>query len=350
MIRLCALLVALLAACAPVFAESLELKTGTVLQGEITEVTAAGVTLVLDGAQMKIKMDDIAPYQAYRLRGRLLKETDGAGHFALAEWCKGNQLHPQAKAEYDKALAADPALEDKVKPALEALAVAESDAWLARGRQAIADGKLDDALRQFQLLLSRYPDLPQAKEAKAMMAETTAALKARNEEKERQLRAIAEQKAGKGKDEEALAARFQDALKLIEEGKKSNAEGLDCEGATKTSKAQRAYEKAVGQFREAREIVAEILRSSKDVDLLAAAKEKAPELDRWLVIGYDNLGHLWAIEFNFREALKWLNKALAIDPNDKFALELKLKMAEQHINRNARGYLPDSIDTGGPVR
>ncbi len=334
-------------------AESIELKTGTVLQGELAEVTEAGVTLLIDGAQMTIKMADIAPYQVHRLRTRMVKEKDAAGRFALAEYCKSNQLFSQARSEYEKALAVDPALAEKVTPALEALSTAEADAYLARGREAISAEKLEDALRQFQLLLSRFPDLPQAREAKAMMTETTAALKAKNEEKERQLRAIAEQKAGRGgKDEEALAARFQEALKQIEEGKKANADGLDHEGATKTSKAQRAYEKAVTHFRDARETVAEILKGSKDVDLLAAAKEKAPELDRWLVICYDNLGHLWAIEFNFRESLKWLNKALAIDANDKFALELKLKMAEQHISRNARGYLPpgSTIDTGGPVR
>lgn len=343
---------ALFGAAAPVRAETIELKTGAMLSGEIVEYDDVKLTLDIEGARMVIKLAEIAPYQVYRLRMKHVKDGDAKAHFELGEYCRANNLFIQGKSEYDKSLALDATLDAKVKPALAALAVAEADSILAKGKAAIADGHLDEALKQLQVLLSRYPDLPQAHDAKTLLAETTASLKQRNEEKERQLKALAEQKAGKGgKGEDELTARFQEALKQIEEGKTQNAEGLDAEGATKTSRAQKAYEKGVASFREAREAVADILKNSKDVDLLAAAKEKAPELDRWLVIGYDNLGHLWAIEFNFRESLKWLNKALAIDPNDKFALELKLKMAEQYIHNNARGYVqPNGLDPNGPIR
>lgn len=345
-----ALSLLLLATARPAPAETIELKTGTTMQGEIVETTADAIVLEVDGARLTIKMSDIAPYQQYRLRVKQLADGDAPGHFALGEFCRASGLYSQARTEYDKALAIDAALGDKIRPALEALATAEADAWLGRGKAAIQEGRLEDALKHLQVLTSRFPDTAQAADAKTLMAEATQSLRQRNEEKERQLKALADQRAGKGRGEEELTARFQTALRLVEEGKLANAEGLDHEGATKTSRAQKAFEKAVAAFREAREIVAEILKTSKDVDLLAAAKEKAPELDRWLVIGYENLGHLWAVEFNFREALKWLNKALAIDPNDKFALELKLKMAEQHIGRNARGYLPPETDTNGPIR
>lgn len=348
----CLLGLTLSAAAPAARAETIELKTGAMLSGEIVEYDDTKLTLDMDGARTVIKLTDIAPYQVYRLRTKRIKDGDAKAHFELGEYCRANNLFIQGKAEYDKALALDASFDAKVKPALEALATAEADAYLAKGKAAIAEGHLEDALKQLQVLLSRYPDLPQARDAKTLLAEATASLKQRNEEKEKQLKALADQKAGKGgKGEDELSARFQEALKQIEEGKAQNVEGLDAEGATKTSRAQKAYEKAVAAFREAREAVADILKNSKDVDLLAAAKEKAPELDRWLVIGYDNLGHLWAIEFNFRESLKWLNKALAIDPNDKFALELKLKMAEQYIRTNARGAIqPTGLDTGGPIR
>lgn len=317
--------------------EIVALKDGRILEGDILEVTEEKVSLRIQGADMAIPLSSVSPEHVYRLRSKRLDPKDARGHFALGEFCLANSLVTQGIRLLEKAVELEPARKEAADRAIAAAVAKDATELLEAGRALLQDSKYDEALRRLQVLLEKYPQSAQAGEAKKVMTDATEGIKKRNEEREKQLAALekkkADDKAAKGED--AIKARFDLAGRLVEEAKKLHVEGLDHEGNTRVTRAHQTWERGVARLLEARAALVDVQAQTKVDELKSAGKDKVSEVDRWLVIIYSSLGHLWAMELNFRDSIKWLNKALAIDPQDKIASELKLKVAEQQIQRRS---------------
>jgi tetratricopeptide (TPR) repeat protein len=319
--------------------EVVELRSGSRMDGEVVEVTADTVTIKVDNATMKIPMTSIDPYCAYNLRLSRIDPKDAQAHMALGDFCLANGLYSEARHEYRRAVEQDLAQTDAANAKLAELGEKESAWMFEQAGKLTKETKFSDAAKRLEMLLSRYPECKQADDAKKALAALTETIRKQNEERERLLKMLdkkaADDKAAKG--EGLLKSKFDEGSAALDAAKTANADGLDNEGATKVSRADKAWKESVDRLVEARDIIAAVLKETKDVDLMTAGKAKLVEIDRWLVIVYCNLGHLWAVEGNFKDAVKWLNKALAIDPTDKVATELKLRVAEQQIRRSAHG-------------
>lgn len=325
--------------------EIIEFRSGSLFEGEVAELTADTLTLTLsDGATMTVALKDLTPFSVYRIRSRRLAKEDGQGHWDLATYCLEQKMYAPARKELAAAVAADPKRQAEVDARLAQAAEDEAQMMFDQARALLDVGEYQNALKGFQLLLARYPKSPLAAAAQKAITDATTALKAENDKKAQALE-LAGQKAAaaqQAQGEAGLKARFDTALKAIEDGKTLNVEGLDAEGETKVSRADRAYQAALAKFEEAGELLDAVLTATKDADLIAAAKDQRLGTDRWRVITCDNLANLWAVELNLREAMKWCNRALAIDPADHVATELKLEVTRQMLRRSGlrTGTLP----------
>jgi tetratricopeptide (TPR) repeat protein len=316
-------------------AEVVEMKKGGRIEGEVVELTADTLKLKVGEAIVSVAVRDVAPYSFYELRLRRMDPKDAAARFALAVYCIENNLFSEARRELSKTVELDASLAQEVEAKSEEIRKKEPAFLLEKSQALLKQEKYDEAMKELQSLLRIYPEGEQATAARKVLADTAAEIRKKNEEKEKVVAQIEKKKVDDRAQEaeKMVADRFERAAKRIEEAKELNAEGLNREGENKFTLADKAYVRAAERLLEVKVIVQETLANSKDVDVLAAAKDKLAEVNRWLVIVYTNLGNLYALEQNYREALKWLNRALVIDQTDRVAVELKLRVCEQIIRR-----------------
>lgn len=313
-------------------AESIEFKNGVRLTGDILSVTREKVTIRMEEATAAFDTKELDPYCFYRLYAPFVPQ-DAQAHLELAMYLAAERAYEPARKEFLKAVVFDEELAEEVDARLREVNDAEAKGLFEDGAAAAQAERYEEALARFQQVLQRFPDSTYAEESRKAMAAAAEAVQKKNAEKQALLAQIAAQKKDdKEKQGEALLrAKADAATRLIEDGKKLNADGLENEGLGKLTRADRAYQSAASKLLEAKNLLHEVQSGTKDEALLALAKEKLPEVDKWLVAVYDNLGQMWATQQNFREAQLWLNRALAIDPADKVATELKLKIAEELI-------------------
>ncbi len=322
----------LLLAAAVAHADSIEFKNGVRISGEILGITRDKVTVQVEEATVGFDTRELDPYCFYRLYAPFVPQ-DAKAHLELAVYLAAEKAYEPARKEFLKAVVFDENLAADVDAKLREVNEAEAKALFEDGAAAAVAEKYEEALSRFQQILQRFPDTPFAEEAKKAMAAAADAIQKKNAEKQALLAQLAaKQKQDKEQQGEALMkAKADAAAKSLEDGKKLNADGLENDGLGKVTRADRAWQSAAAKLIEAKNLFLEVQSGTKDEALLGQVKEKLPECDKWLVAVYDNLGHMWSAQQNFREARLWLNRALAIDPSDKVATELKLRIAEEEM-------------------
>ncbi|MBI2922928.1 MAG: hypothetical protein HYY18_17880 [Planctomycetes bacterium] len=103
---------ALLLACAgPAAADAIVLKDGRRFEGEVTDkgdryaVKGKFGTVYFD--KKDVAKVEMPPVEEYRQRAGALSDQDAEGHFLLGVWCREQGLRAEARAEFEKAIAAD---------------------------------------------------------------------------------------------------------------------------------------------------------------------------------------------------------------------------------------------------
>ncbi len=111
------LLLAAVVGAAPLGADSVVLKNGGRLDGIVID-RGDRVRIETEFGAVEMPKDmirEVLPgstkLQEYRTRAAALTDTDVAGHFALGQWAKANELEAMARKEFDRVLALDPSHE-----------------------------------------------------------------------------------------------------------------------------------------------------------------------------------------------------------------------------------------------
>jgi tetratricopeptide (TPR) repeat protein len=305
------------------------LKSGTILKGEIKKVEEKGITVELEsGGMLTISYNDLEPYTAYKLKLRIIKPEDPQEHIRLAEFALTNKLYSIARNEYRRALELDPTLKKQIQQRLAKVTQSEAEDLLQEGLKMVNQERFEEAVRRFGYLIEKYPQSPQAKLAQIELTKVEAIIKDRHLRRMKELEEIKKrlQEERIQQEKAQLKEAFELALTGIETGRKRFGEGLDHEGEINISKAITSYKLALEEFLKASDYLKFIQKKGKDPDILGQAKEKLKQVDHWLVIVYNNLANAYTLTRRFHDAIKWINKALKIDPDDKFATELKLKI------------------------
>jgi tetratricopeptide (TPR) repeat protein len=322
-----------------IWAEKIELKNGNILERTVSELKDNKVYLKIGDAkemrEMGVSLNDIIPATVYRIRARFIDQEDAQAHWELGEYCLSNKLYDQAKEEFNKSCEIDEELKDKVTEKIDALVEEESQDLMNTALAFMRDTKYEDALKNLKLLLGKYPEGKYAEEATrvATFAAESLRKKIEEENKQKELEERKKEQERFTKEESILKGKYEEAAKIIAEVRELNAVGLTNETDFKIMLADKAYKKAIEKLAQAQEILVNIGNLTKDADTIKTTKEKLAEVSAWMVVVYNNLGQLWAGEVNFRESLKWLNKALIIDPMNKAASELKVKIIDIEARR-----------------
>ncbi len=321
--------------------ELIWLRDNTSREGTLLRVTERDVTLRLQGSEVTLPLADLRPDSAYLLLRRRLAADDAAGWLHLAEFCRQNGLYREALQAYGRVAEINPAQAAALEPKREEVRASDARALADRADALTQEGKLEDALRAWSLLLEKYPVGEAAGRAKEELKRIAEAIQKENEERQKRLAAV-QQKAQdqKAKDEEAVESkRLTQALQAVEEARKLFAEGLDQEGKGVTGRAEKAWQAAAARLEAARAALVDLQTRAKTPEVQEAAQRETVSVTRLLIAVYDSLGQMAAVDQSFRDAIRWFNKSLALDPTDRVATELKTRIAAEQITRRVRmGY------------
>ncbi len=182
-------MVAMVLAAVPALADTVFLRGGGQITGEIIERTEESVTIDVGGGSMTARMSSVvsieestSPLQEYRARAATLSEDDTDAWRELARWAASRALSSQAAKAYSQVIAALPDDEEanrglgRVK--LDGRWVSEEESFVARGFVEFEGEWITPSERQAILTDRRARELAdrQANEAaiKAIEAEQTA--------------------------------------------------------------------------------------------------------------------------------------------------------------------------------
>jgi tetratricopeptide (TPR) repeat protein len=323
----------------PAFADILQKKSGTFVEGKILEVTEKGVRIQLvEGGEATISFDDLDPFTVYKIRDKRTRDggDDAGARFALGRYAMENGLYDVGRADLDAAVKKDASLKDEAVKVVADVEEKDSGKLYEEGAASMKAGDFSGALMKFQTLVDFFPSSKFVDEAKKSLAAATLEIEKENAKKKELLEALTKKKgdAKAAKVEEGVKGKLDAAIKAYDDARKLNGDGLEAEGNTSVSKADKNWRAAEAALFSCKDLIIEVASATKDVDVLAGAKKLDSDCDAMLVVVYGNLGHLWAVERYYKEATKWLNRALAMDPTNHFATEIKLLVAGQQIRRS----------------
>ncbi|MCE9584044.1 MAG: hypothetical protein K8T20_16290 [Planctomycetes bacterium] len=321
-------------------AEMLQKKSGTFVEGEILDITEKGVRIkLIEGGEATIAFEDLDPFTVYKIRDKRLKglgKEDAGARFALGRYAMENGLYDVGRHDLDEAVKADASLKSEADKVVAEVEDKDSAKLYQDGAACMKAQDYSGALMKFQTLVDFFPASKFVEEAKKALASATAEIEKENAKKKELLDALTKKKgdAKAAKAEDGVKGKLDAAVKAYEDAKKMNGDGLEAEGNTSVSKADKNWRAAESALFSAKDLIIEVAGATKDVDTLGAAKKLESDCDALLVVIYGNLGHLWAVERYYKESTKWLNRALAMDPTNHFATEIKLLVAGQQIRRS----------------
>lgn len=317
------------------------LRDNTTREGVILQVTPQAVTLREKESEITLPIADLRPDSGYRLLKGRLSPDDIRGWYDLGDYALKNGLHAEALRAYHRVIELDPAQGAALEPKIEEVRAADAGAIFKRAGELAAEEKFEDALRTYTLLLDKYPASGHAAQAREELRKLAELIQRQNDERQKRL-AAAQQQAQEQRvqaDGAAEAGRLTRAVRVFEEGRKLFAEGLDQEGKGVTGRAKKAWESAVARLEEARLTLLDLQAKAKAAGVQETARREAATVTRILIVAYDSLGQMEAVDQSFRDAVRWFNKALALDPTDRVATDLKARIAAEQITRRVRvGY------------
>lgn len=316
-------------------AEVIKLKNGTLMEGEIQEIKEDHIILEIPNGEISVFFKDMVPQSIYEIRVQSIDPEDPQEHLVLAEYCLTNTLYALARKEFEEAVQLDKNLKEMVAQKIAILIEQESREILTRAYDLIKKEKYELALEELQVLLQKYPEGKYVEEVNKVTVFAVEAVKHKKEEETRHREMLIQQKENEKVEriEQALRDKFTLAVAVLDQARKLNSEGLRWETQSRFGRAAKAYEQAESDLFKAQELLEWVISQTQDVDLMTAAKRRLEEIKQWLITIYNNLGQLWAYRLNLREALKWLNRTLALEPHNQLAQELKLKIIDIEARR-----------------
>lgn len=323
----------------------LQTKDNTFFTGDIVEVTDTAVVLKTDEGVLTIDFNILTPRSVYKAKKKFVAEKDIEGTFRLGVFCEDNGLFTYAQREFETVvdLAADYSQDS---PEKQFGKDAESRIPLLHRKRATArydaavglfrDRKYADALEVAKEIIKDFHGTEAAEKALRLTDECIKEMKRADEEarkaKKNVKKTADEKKADKIK--KAIEQAFELIEKYIEEGDKANNQGLEYDNAGNVTLATRAFQKADKAYRDAVVILEKKIALAKGVTVEQAAKGR--EFKRLcrtkLVLLYQNMAFFLALEAtNYNESMKYVNRALILDPENRITQELRLMITQMTL-------------------
>jgi len=307
------------------------LKGGRVFHGEILKSDWDTVTIKrkLDAGgeeTITVPARDCEAYFYYTVRDRALGD-DAKGRIQLAKFCVNNDMFPRAKAQMDRARSIDmEVVNDFMQNEFPKIKEGLAERVLNAGRRALRAGSTKMAKKYASLILTKFEGTKAEPEAEKLLDDTQ--------------KKIDEVKAGKRAQrrrsqkaevelEQRQAERERDAVlgpieKLLDGGSLANDLGLK---AKNISGARNHFDTAGARYENAVKKADAALKGSHPEDLMQALKEMRADAVHGGVTAYLNAAHSLAARGSYNEAVKYTNKALALDPNNAEAKSVRAEIS-----------------------
>lgn len=281
------------------------------VEGETAVIRA---TIMGGSATIRRPLADFEPLSRYLIRLQASPPQDFEGHFAMAQYAHELGLLAQVGEHAGRARAL--AEEDE-----SGAQRARLDAWVADALEsafdtALAQGDLTAARRRLRLLATRVPAERTEDQLGAMFDRLAAA----EEEKRAARRAAAatrEASARRAEQEQQwqrIVARVEEADALVREGLRQS---------RRTVQATRRYERAIETYRAAWQALEGLLaQRPDDAELQERAGRLGERIQSSAAEAALHAGNALTVQGDYRSALDWANRVLAMDPGNRDAKEL----------------------------
>ncbi|MCU0725731.1 MAG: hypothetical protein MUE73_08090 [Planctomycetes bacterium] len=327
----------LFAAVAPARAadDILQLRSGTIVTGQIVAADDKGVTLRSPAGEAKYDWDALTPLCQYEVRSGRLDPGTADDRRALAEFCLRQGLYPYARREIATARGLSSKGDASTLDALAAeIDEAEADEALARIGQLTAEEEYDLALEEIRRFLIQAPPSEFTERARALVPDLL---------RRKDSRALAEAEEEKAREEsgkaEAIAERV--AKLLAEAGgsmaaaASSYAEALKCHELGNVTRARKGYLASEQSLLSAHATLRRLQRVARDGVAAEKAEKDKDAIRRKLVDVYLGLARLYLDDRNYKSGTLYVNKVLYLDPVNRQALDYRREIDANRIRRSA---------------
>ena len=305
------------------FAESVQLRAGQTLEGE---VSLEGPDTVVVSARfpevkvIKLRRAELTPDSLYSVLARRTDPNDARKRRELGETAEGLGLLGAAVAEYRAAAALDPSLGKEMERKIAALTEEIAAGLLEDAKDLLDDGKPNAAIRYLHTILERYPKSEAAKGVEALMGKAHEA-------------AGAAADTAKKTVDPAMAEKAADSvLAHLKKGDKVRAEVAGHETAGGMAD-QRAILRAIDHYEDAWDDAKRFpVTGTGKADLDARLRELHARAKSSLIDAYLTAGTMLLERRAIPSAERYCNKACELDPENKPGHALHRWIIEAKIN------------------
>jgi tetratricopeptide (TPR) repeat protein len=309
-----------LALTAPAFASTLVLKDGTTLSGHAVRYDSPSKTLYFhtdDGRDVQYTLDQFDARSLYVLNASMVPKDDAPKQLMVANYARDIGLYAHAVRRYGETLKTDPSLKDTVDREMAKLRkMAAADCW-KNAEAAKSKGDAREAEKWLTTLIDKLPDEPEAAKAKTLLDEYYAKNRA-----EKMAQADAKASANLQKDVEKGKKLYQQMVDKCTKGLQ----------AQTPSQAQSLFRSAIA---DGQSVLDEIDRVEKTSDLTGAQREAADGYRKvvieQMVETNLHIASQQTVQTDYNGALKTVNAALALDPQNQSALAARARI-ETSVN------------------
>ena len=282
----------------PVSADTIELRSGEVLIGEVTAVSDRVVTVRVsypESATKEIEKSDLAPRSLYSIVASRIDGKSAGERMRLAQLCLEIGLPGHAIAEYREASRLDPTLGKSIDKRISVIRSEIATRLLADVTEARDAGKWERVHLNARHLVDRYPKTTAARQARKLLRQATSEL-----EKRVRAEAVDDAKARRAIGE--ATRKFKRAQEI-----------MTSEAIGHTVKEQRRRERSIRRLESAWKVVQGITTVSESETAAGFASLKT-KIREQLHQQYVALGTLHVKRRSLPAAESWNVKACELDP------------------------------------
>jgi len=293
--------------------EAIKLKNGKRLTGDATAYNAETKVLSFrtdDGVDHQLSLDELDGRSVYHVTRSKVPQDSANGQLQLANYARDIELYAHAVRHYGYAEKADPSLKGEVAKQMAILKTA-AGAWaMNKAREAADKGNIKDAEKWLKKILDKLPDEPVAAEAATLLDNYYTKVRAEKAAEQEQ------------KQDDELKKSIVPAKKFYESMLEKNKKALT---ARNSSTSLREWKGAV---KDGERTLKELDKISKglDAEKLEVLEGYRIMVENQVIDIHLNVASHYATQTSYQKAQKEVNKALAVDPRSKAALDARARI------------------------
>ena len=303
--------------------DHLKLNSGRKLTGEAVAYDHATQTLTFvtsGGEELKLKADALDRVSAYKLAKTHVDPNNAEEELRLAVFASDINLFVHAGRHLDKAERLDPNLAGEVAKARAEVKSSAASFCMEHAQKAMASGDKREAEKWLTTIVSKLADQPQAAEASKMLQ---GLYPENHDSRDDHLEAS---------HENLLEGELKTGKKYYDQMLKDIQSGLT--NTRTTSTAKREFERAWSNGERALKELDRVGKrlSKEQSDTTAAFAEYRSIVIEHMVESQLHLASMLSVQTDYKDAIKAVNLALSVDPNNRDAKAARARIENSASN------------------